>query len=354
MLVLSVLLARYALGRTVRDLKAMLTPGRPVAPAERGALIMNLKSGGGKAERFDLVDACRRRGIRPIVLEPGDDLLALARQAIADGADVVGMAGGDGSQALVATVAAEHGTPMVVVPAGTRNHLALDLGLDRADVVGALDAFDSAVERTIDLAEVNGTVFVNNVSLGLYATIVASPEYRAAKVDTTLAMLPGMLGPGTKPFDLRYRGPDGQVHDHAHIIQITNNPYRKGSGSRPRMDTGRLGVYALELKDDRAVAGLLAAVAAGDPDRFSGFNRWEPDTFEVTSDGPVDVGLDGEALVLDPPLRFAIRPAALRVRLPTGAIGMSPAARKLEARQALERLWRTALGRPAEVVAVHP
>ena len=187
-----------------------------------------------------------------------------------------------------------------------------------------------------------------------YATIVASPEYRAAKVDTTLAMLPGMLGPGTKPFDLRYRGPDGQVHDHAHIIQITNNPYRKGSGSRPRMDTGRLGVYALELKDDRAVAGLLAAVAAGDPDRFSGFNRWEPDTFEVTSDGPVDVGLDGEALVLDPPLRFAIRPAALRVRLPTGAIGMSPAARKLEARQALERLWRTALGRPAEVVAVHP
>jgi diacylglycerol kinase family enzyme len=236
---------------------------------------------------------------------------------------------------------------MVVVPAGTRNHLALDLGLDREDVVGALDAYDSAVEQTVDLAEVNGRVFVNNVSLGLYATIVASPEYRAAKVDTTLSMLPRMLGPGTKPFDLRYRGPNGQVHDGAHIIQISNNPYRKGSGSRPRMDTGKLGVYALEIKDDRAAAGLLAAIAAGDPERFSGFNRWDTETFEVASGAPVDVGLDGEAMVLDPPLRFSIRPASLRVRLPTGAIGVSPAARKLEARQALKELWATALGRPA-------
>jgi diacylglycerol kinase family enzyme len=347
MLVLSVVLARYALGRTVRAFNARTTPGRPVEPAERGVLIMNLRSGGGKAERFGLVDACRQRGIRPIVLEPGDDLRAVAHQAIADGADAIGMAGGDGSQALVATIAAEHGVPMVVVPAGTRNHLALDLGLDREDVVGALDAYDSAVEQTVDLAEVNGRVFVNNVSLGLYATIVASPEYRAAKVDTTLSMLPRMLGPGTKPFDLRYRGPNGQVHDGAHIIQISNNPYRKGSGSRPRMDTGKLGVYALEIKDDRAAAGLLAAIAAGDPERFSGFNRWDTETFEVASGAPVDVGLDGEAMVLDPPLRFSIRPASLRVRLPTGAIGVSPAARKLEARQALKELWATALGRPA-------
>jgi diacylglycerol kinase family enzyme len=343
-----VVLARFALDRTIRAFKARDTPGRPVGPAERGVLIMNLRSGGGKAERFDLVEACRRRGIRPVVLEPGDDLKDLAREAIADGADVIGMAGGDGSQALVATVAAEQGVPMVVVPAGTRNHLALDLGLDRDDVVGALDAYASAVERTVDLADVNGRVFVNNVSLGLYATIVASPEYRAAKVDTTLAMLPNLLGPGTKPFDLRYRGPNGQVHEGAHIIQVSNNPYRKGSGSRPRLDTGKLGVYALEIRDDRAAAGLLTAIAAGDPERFSGFNRWETETFEVASSAPVDVGLDGEALVLDAPLRFSIRPAALLVRLPTDAIGLSPAARKLGARPALRSLWTIALGRPTE------
>jgi diacylglycerol kinase family enzyme len=118
------------------------------------------------------------------------------------------------------------------------------------------------------------------------------------------------------------------------------------------LDAGKLGVYALEIKDDRAAARLLAAVAAGDPDRFSGFNRWETDTFEVASQAPVDVGLDGEALVLDPPLRFAVRPAALRVRLPTDAIGVSPAGRKLDARLALRSLWATALGRPAEDVAL--
>lgn len=70
-----------------------------------------------------------------------------------------------------------------MVPAGTRNHLATDLGLDRGSVLGALNAFAAAVERRIDLGQVNGRVFVNNVSLGLYAQIVRSPEYRDAKVE---------------------------------------------------------------------------------------------------------------------------------------------------------------------------
>ena len=169
LLVVALLLARYALTRDVRSLKQSETPGKPVPAAGRGVLIMNLKSGGGKAERFHLVDECRARGIEPVVLQRGDDLLQLARDAIDRGADVVGMAGGDGSQALVASIAAERGVPMVVIPAGTRNHFALDIGLDRDDVVGALDAYGEARERTIDLADVNGRIFVNNVSLGLYA-----------------------------------------------------------------------------------------------------------------------------------------------------------------------------------------
>ena len=186
-------------------------------------LFMNLKSGGGKAERFHLVDECRARGVEPVVLEGGQDWVAIIRE-IAPKHDVVGMAGGDGSQALVGSIAAELRLPMVVVPAGTRNHLALDLGLDRDDVVGALDAYAEAVERPMDLADVNGKVFVNDVSLGLYAAIVRSPEYRDAKVDTTLATLPRVLGPNTKPFDLRFDAPDGH-HDGAHVIQVSNNPY---------------------------------------------------------------------------------------------------------------------------------
>lgn len=210
LLVVAIALARYALSRDVRTLQSSATTGTPVPTAEHGVLIMNLKSGGGKAERFHLADECRRRGIEPVVLEPGD-LLDLARDAIDRGADVIGMAGGDGSQALVASIAAERGIPMVVIPAGTRNHLALDLGIDRDDVVGALDAFGAAVERPMDLAEVNGQAFVDNVSLGLYGTIVQSPDYRDAKVDTTLSALPRLLGPGSQPMDFRFQGPDARA-----------------------------------------------------------------------------------------------------------------------------------------------
>jgi diacylglycerol kinase family enzyme len=350
LLLLAVALARFALARDVRSLRRAETPGIPVVAATRGVLIVNMKSGGGKAERFRLVDECRKRGIEPVVLRPGDDLLRLAREAIDGGADVIGMAGGDGSQALVASVAAEGGVPMVVVPAGTRNHLALDLGLDRDDVVGALDAFGEARERPIDLADVNGRAFVNNVSLGLYAAIVRSPEYRDAKVDTTLATIQKVLGPGTRPFDLRFTGPDGKRHEGAHLIQISNNPYGKtrtvdSISSRPRLDTKRLGVLALELGDDRAAAAFLTAVAAGHIERFAGFTSWRPETFQVMSDSPIDVGLDGESLSMDSPLSFSIRREALRVRLPRHAIGYSPAARSVDWRSACRGVWQTALGK---------
>jgi diacylglycerol kinase family enzyme len=313
-------------------------------------LFMNLKSGGGKAERFHLVDECKRRGIEPVVLERGMDWLQTVRDVAASGVDVLGMAGGDGSQAMVGTVAAELGLPMVIVPAGTRNHLALDLGLDREDVVGALDAYGEAVERTMDLADVNGHVFVNNVSLGLYAAIVRSPEYRDAKVDTTLSTLPQVLGPATEPFDLRFTGPDGVEHRGAHVIQISNNPYGAtagGLGSRPRLDTRQLGVVALVLGKAGGAAAFLAALATGHPDRFRGFTSWATPTFEVASDAPIEIGLDGETQVMDSPLRFSIRPSPVRVRLPKHAMGYSPAALSLGWREASRQLWGVVLGRPA-------
>ncbi|HEU4527565.1 MAG TPA: diacylglycerol kinase family protein [Actinomycetota bacterium] len=347
-LVLGVGLTKYALRTTVVALKQSETPGVPVPPAVRGVLFMNLGSGGGKAERFHLVDECRRRGIEPVVLEPGRDWLRIVRDVAASGVDVLGMAGGDGSQAMVGTVAAALGLPMVIVPAGTRNHLAQDLGLDRMDVVGALDAYGDAVERTMDLADVNGHVFVNNVSLGLYGTIVRSPEYRDAKVDTTLATLPQVLGPATEPFDLRFRGPDGVEQRGAHVIQISNNPYGTtagGTGSRPRLDTGLLGVITLVLAKPGAAAAFLAALATGHPERFQGLTSWATPTFEVTSDGPIEMGLDGETQVMDPPLRFSIRPSPVRVRLPRHAIGYSPAARSLGWRETARRLWGIVLGR---------
>lgn len=328
----SAALSRYALHRDPNALKASSSPGDAVGPARQGVLIMNLKSGGGKAERFALADECRTRGIEPIVLQPGDDLLVLAQDAIDRGADVIGMAGGDGSQALVASVAMRADVPLVCIPAGTRNHFALDLGLDRDDVVGALDAFGEAVERRIDLAEVNGRVFVNNVSLGVYAKVVQSPEYRDAKRQTTAAMLPELLGPNAEPFDLHFTGPDGSVRSGAQIIQVSNNPYvlssLAGFGSRARLDTGQLGIAASQVRGAADVAAFVAAESAGRLDRFRGWTEWSAPIFTVESGAPVEAGVDGEALLLEPPLEFRLLPGAVRIRIPVSAPGYSPAALK--------------------------
>ena len=181
----------------------------PVHPV----LFVNPRSGGGKAQRYDLVGRCRARGIEPVVMKEGDDLASLAAAAVSSGADVIGMAGGDGSQAIVAAVASRHDIPYVCIPAGTRNHFALDIGVDREDVIGALDAFHHGSERRIDLAQVNGRVFVNNASIGFYGKVVQSPEYRDAKLRTVIEMLPDLLGPGAAPFDLRFTDPDGAEYE---------------------------------------------------------------------------------------------------------------------------------------------
>jgi len=323
-------LVRYALRRDPKALRAQPPPGSKVGPAGRGVLVMNLRSGGGKAERFALAEECRRRGIEPVILGAGDDLLELAQGAIDRGADVIGMAGGDGSQALVASVAMAADVPLVCVPAGTRNRFALDLGMDRNDVLAALDAFGAAVERRIDLGTVNGRVFVNNVSLGVYAKIVRSPSYRDAKRQTTTAMLSDLAGPRAEPFDLHLVAPDGTRQDGARIIQVSNNPYRltsfAGFGSRARLDTGKLGVATVELRGARDIVGFLAAQWTGRLDRFRGWRRWETDTLTIESSRPIEAGVDGEALLFDPPLELRSLPGALRVRIPVTAPGYSPAA----------------------------
>jgi len=289
---------------------------RPVAPAPtRAVLFYNPKSGGGKAERFQVAREARARGVEPVELHFGEDLAMLVRDAIGNGADAVGVAGGDGTQAIVAAVAAERGLPYVCVPAGTRNHFALDLGVDRDDVVGALDAFTKGGERVVDLAEVNGRVFVNNVSLGVYAEAVQSSGYREAKLRTIAETMPTVLGPGGEGLDLRWTGADGRDHDAGAVVLVSNDPYRLGralgSGTRPRLDAGVLGIT------------VLGAGAAGAATRVQ---EWSAPSFEVRSDGSVAAGIDGEAVRLEPPLRFRSRPQALRVRIAPQHPGASPSA----------------------------
>jgi diacylglycerol kinase family enzyme len=309
------------------------------SPPRHPVLIYNPKSGGGKAERFHLDEQARRRGIDPIELQRGDDLEQLVRSAAARGADGLAMAGGDGSQAIVARIASELELPYACIPAGTRNHFALDLGVDRDDVVGALDAFVDGGERRVDLAEVNGRVFVNNVSLGLYAEAVQKPGYREAKLSTLLATVPDALGPDANPPKLDWVGPHGRESGVA--ILVSNNRYRLGpgvgSGTRPRLDHGRLGIAVLSRSTGRDDAHPQAQL---------GMEQWSDRRFKIESQHPVAAGIDGEAVVLDPPLRFRSLAGVLRVRIAPGHPGASPSADIPESfGEVIAALVQLALGR---------
>ncbi len=339
-----VLVARRATTSRGDSLEAAhLGPPRP--PARKPVLLMNLASGDGKAEEVDLPALCRERGIEAVILEEGDDLAALAESHARAGADCLGMAGGDGSQAVVAEVAMRHRLPFVVVPAGTRNHLALDLGLDRDDIVGALDAFAGGVPRTIDLARVNDRVFVNNASLGLYAQVVSSDEYRDAKLRTTLTELPDLLGDDADPSHLEFDAPGAQQVSDAQVVLVANNPYTldslDGAGSRARLDTGELGIVSVSLGSTGEARRLLALAPIGEMDRSRGWLEWTARAFEVRSDSGDDlpIALDGEALTMAPPLRFESLPGALVVLIPPHAPGRSPAARA-RSRRTLREAWQ--------------
>ena len=286
-------------------------------------LICNPWSGGGKVEKFGLVELAAELGFETVLLAKGLDLEQLARDAIARGADCIGMAGGDGSQALVASIAVEHDIPFVCVTAGTRNHFALDLGLDRDDPRKSMYAFRDAVERRIDYATVNGRFFVNNVSLGVYATIVQQEGYRDAKVDTTEQLLPELLGQTDEPFDLEFTEPDGNEVDGAFLIQISNNPYVLGASldisQRRRIDTGKLGVFAVTAATGAEAAQLVTLSVIGQRNLSPNWHEFTTDVFEVRSrSGKAYAGVDGEALEMTTPLRCEIHPGGLRLYVPEG------------------------------------
>ena len=276
---------------------------RPVDPPQRPVLFVNPASGDGTAARIELSDKARALGIRCVVLEPGGDLASLVRDAIASGADAVGMAGGDGSMATVAAAASDHGLPFVCVPAGTRNHLAGDLGVVRHDPIGALAAFTEGVERRIDVGEVNGHVFLNNVSMGIYGDAVQRPGYRSAKLRTLFETAEAVLGPSAAAPPLRVVDDRGREHTHPAVLLVSNNPYALDQplvrGTRARLDTGRLGVVVLDRPNELPHGG----------------RAWTASRLDVVASGAVHAGRDGEPITLNPPLHFASRPAALRVRI---------------------------------------
>ncbi|TXS42276.1 diacylglycerol kinase [Streptomyces sp. uw30] len=312
------------------------TEHRPAPKAEAPFLIMNPRSGGGKVGRFDLVAKARERGAEVAVLDPAhpQDVGELARRAVAEGADLLGVAGGDGTQALVAGVAAERGLPFVVISAGTRNHFAMDLGLDREDPSACLDALTDGVELRIDLGLIGDRVFVNTASFGAYAVVVQSPAYRDDKVRTILRELPDLLTHDAGP---RLTVRAGHVAiDAPQGVLISNNPYQLGDaaglGRRPRLDSGALGVLGVSVDNAAEAAGLLRGQQA------RGLTALAATEVVIDADAPdIPVGVDGEALLLPTPVVCRILPGALRVRVPRERPGV-PGSRPPVDWRALRRL----------------
>ncbi len=319
--------------------RAALSSGRsPDKPPEHAAarqrqpfVIMNPRSGGGKVAKFGLKDKATALGAEVVLLEgPGViDVAALARQAVDGGADLLGVAGGDGTQALVAGIAAGRDVPMTVISAGTRNHFALDLGLDRDDPASCLDALADGVELRIDLGLIGGRTFVNNASFGAYAQVVQSPAYRDDKAGTALQMLPDLLT-GHDGAHLVVRVDGRVILDGPQAVLVSNNPYETGDivglGRRARLDQGLLGLVGVKVENAAQAAGLLRRTQ-----RSRSVTMLTAREVVIEADEPqIPVGIDGESVLMPTPVRCTIRPLALRVQVPRGRPGVPALRPKLD------------------------
>jgi diacylglycerol kinase family enzyme len=311
--------ARLALAGNQADWRMPERPAQP--PARHPYLIMNPKSGGGKVEKFDLKRKAEELGAEVFLIggpEPVD-VAEVARQAVDRRADLLGVAGGDGTQALVAGIAAEHGIPFVVISAGTRNHFALDLGLDREDPSACLNALSDGVELQVDLGVINGQTFVNNASFGAYAEVVETPAYRGDKLNTTLNTLPDLLQ-GHRGARLRARA-DGTEIEAPQALLVSNNPYGTGDiaglGRRARLDRSVLGVVGVTVANAGQAVGLLRGRHA------TGLSVLTTKQIEITADAPqIPVGVDGESILMSTPVTCIVSPRALRVWVPRDRPGV--------------------------------
>ena len=311
------------------------------AKATSAFLILNPFAGSAAALMESLPRAARERGIGVRVLEPGEDARYAALEAAEDGAESLLVAGGDGSVAAVAGVAVERDLSLVVVPTGTLNHFARDLGLDLARPLAALDALTSSHhERRVDVGRINGRSFINNVSLGLYAEMLADPGYRQDKLGVAQAKLQTAFSDPKLRRALRITPPDEAPLESVVAVVVSNNPYEFARwdrlGQRHRLDAGTLQVSVLDAGTLDELERLIAGTLLGAIEFRPALRHWTSERLETGILGEeVRAGVDGEPITLEAPLRFSVDPGALRVLVPEG----SPVSRQVPP---LEAAWHAA------------
>ena len=284
-------------------------------------LIVNPASGSAATFRESLTGAARQRGIGVHMLERGQDARLAALAAVEEGgAESLAVAGGDGSVAAVAGVAVECDLPLVVVPTGTLNHFARDLGLDLTRPLRALDAFYAGhEERRVDVGRINGRLFINNLSLGLYAQMLGDPGYRQDKLHVAQTKLQAAFSNPEPRRALRITPPDEAPLEGIIAVVVSNNPYDFARwdrlGQRHRLDTGKLQISVLDVglleELERLIGGTtpLGTIAAVRPP----LRQWMSERLQMGAPGErVQAGVDGELITFEAPLCFSVDPGALR------------------------------------------
>jgi diacylglycerol kinase family enzyme len=294
-------------------------------------IVMNPRSGDDAVARFDLIAKAERRGARVLLTSAGRSAAELAALAVESGARRLGVAGGDGTVSAVASVAADTDRPLIVIPAGTRNHFARDLGLDTSDPARALGALLDPDEVQVDLGEVQSRTFVNNVSLGLYADALLEPGYREAKTRSFASVTPAYLD-GHRSVSARIESPHETITFPA-VVLVSNNPYHLATlrhlGQRFSLRAGMLGVVVVARQPIPPPPALIADVrkdlrrTGSAAVSGSGVVVWS--ATEVTLLGTaatLPAGIDGEPVELRLPITCRVRPGALTVHLPTDRPGV--------------------------------
>jgi diacylglycerol kinase family enzyme len=284
-------------------------------------LIVNPKSGDGRAIRAHIPELAERMGVHVMVMQQEDTVESLARKAAESGADVLGISGGDGSIGAVAKVAMEYGLPIVVLPGGTKCHFARDIGLDPKRIADSLAGFHG-VRRTVDAGSINGRMFLNNASFGLYADIVDHPEYREHKSAVTRDVVRGILSGERNLYDLNFTNGTEEFHQAVEVL-VGVNEYETMSlftvGQREHMNEKVLQVTALTNLNDSLLKKLVSSISVKKlkDGHIRDFFQWITPEFWIRSMGPpLVVGVDGEREVYANPVRIQILPNALTLYVP--------------------------------------
>jgi diacylglycerol kinase family enzyme len=253
--------------------------------------------------------------VRVRVLPEGADLAELLVEAARDGAQVLGVSGGDGSVGCAAGAAADHGRVLWAVPGGTLNHFAKAIGLPTVE--DALAALEAGTVAEIDLGDAGGRAFVNNGSLGIYGDLVRRRDALRRRLRIgrwpalTLALVRGLRH--VRPLSLTV---DGRP-ERAYFVFVGNNPYDgSGLGERSSLQRGLLDLRVLRARGRFPRLGILVAAALGRLDRSRRMLHVHAREVRIGLDEETSLAYDGEAEPIRGELVFRSRPRALRVVVP--------------------------------------